>query len=50
MLCTAAVQTVENPEMAAQLERLGVRVMLKPFDLEQLLGALQEVQAARAAR
>lgn len=50
VLCTAAVQTVKDPEMAAQLERLGVRVVLKPFDLELLLGALQEVLAARTAR
>src|SRR5215207_6202875 len=42
VLCTAAVQTVKDPDMAAQLERLGVRVVLKPFDLELLLGALAE--------
>ena len=43
VLCTAAVQTVKDPDMAAQLERLGVRVILKPFDLELLLGVLPEV-------
>lgn len=42
VLCTAAVMTVRDDEMAAQLARLRVRVVLKPFDLEQLLGALAE--------
>jgi hypothetical protein len=50
VLCTAAVQTVKDPEMAAQLERLGVRVILKPFDLEQLLGVLQEILATSPPR
>ena len=45
-LCTAAVGTVRDPAMAAQLERLGIRVVLKPFDLEQLLQVLAEVLSA----
>src|SRR5215212_7745963 len=37
ILCTAALQTVRNPEMAAHLERLGVNVVLKPFLIDDLL-------------
>ena len=47
VLCTAAVQTVKNAEMAAQLEQLRVRVVLKPFDLELLLNAVTEALAQR---
>jgi two-component system OmpR family response regulator len=51
VLCTAAVATVKDPEMAAQLAHLGVRVILKPFDINQLLAAIEEVlAAARTAR
>ena len=39
VLCTAATQTVNDPVM---------RVVLKPFDIEQLLTVLAEVLAARA--
>jgi CheY-like chemotaxis protein len=46
VLCTAAVQTVKDEEMAAKLEQLGVRVVLKPFDIEELLGVLAETLAA----
>jgi CheY-like chemotaxis protein len=47
VLCTAAVQTVKEEEMAAKLEHLDVRVVLKPFDIEELLGVLTETLAAR---
>ena len=47
VLSTAAVRTVRQPEMAAQLERLGMRVVLKPFALDALLGALTEALANR---
>ena len=47
VLCTAAMQTVHDPEMAEQLDRLGVRVVLKPFDIEELLAALSEVLTAQ---
>jgi CheY-like chemotaxis protein len=40
ILCTAAVRTINDPEMAEQLDRLGVRVVLKPFLIEDLLGAI----------
>ena len=40
ILCTAAVRTVNEPEMAEQLDRLGVRIVLKPFLIEDLLGAI----------
>jgi hypothetical protein len=47
-LCTAAVETVRDPAMAANLDRLGVRVVLKPFDVDNLLTAILEVLAAQA--
>lgn len=43
ILCTAAVTTVKDPTMAAQLERLGVSVVLKPFDLEHLVNVIRTV-------
>jgi CheY-like chemotaxis protein len=48
VLCTAAVQTVGDPAMAKQLDRLGVRVILKPFAIEDLLQALRETLTAQA--
>jgi CheY-like chemotaxis protein len=48
VLCTAAVRTVTQPEMAEQLNRLGIRVVLKPFVIEDLLTALSEVLIAQA--
>jgi len=40
ILCTAAVQTIKEPAMAEQLDRLGVSVVLKPFLIEDLLSAV----------
>jgi CheY-like chemotaxis protein len=40
ILCTAAVRTINEPEMAEQLDRLGVSVVLKPFLIEDLLRAI----------
>ena len=48
VLCTAAVRTVNDPEMAAQLDRQGIRVVLKPFTIEDLLTTLSEVRTAQA--
>ena len=48
VLCTAATRTVNDPEMAEQLDRQGIRIVLKPFDIEQLLTVLAEVLPARA--
>jgi CheY-like chemotaxis protein len=48
ILCTAATETVNDPAMAENLDRLGVRVLLKPFHIEDLLTALAEVLAAQA--
>ena len=48
MLCTAATRTVNDPVMAEQLDRQGIRVVLKPFDVEQLLTVLAEVLTAQA--
>ncbi|MBW3634595.1 MAG: response regulator [Chloroflexi bacterium] len=47
VLCTAATRTVNDPEMAEQLDRQGIRVVLKPFDIEQLLTTLAEVHTAQ---
>jgi two-component system, OmpR family, response regulator VicR len=48
VLCTAAVRTVNDPEMAAQLDRQGIRVVLKPFTIEDLLTSLDEIRAAQS--
>ena len=48
ILCTAAVQTVNDPTMAERLNRLGVRVVLKTFPIEDLLRALSETLTAQA--
>src|SRR5829696_2238673 len=48
ILCTAAVRTVNDPEMAEQLDRQGIRVVLKPFTIEQLLTTLSEVRSAQS--
>jgi CheY-like chemotaxis protein len=47
VLCTGATATVRDPSMAEQLDRTGVRVVLKPFNLEDLLAALREVLGAQ---
>ena len=48
ILCTAAVRTVNDPEMAEQLDRQGIRVVLKPFTIENLLTTLNEVHTAQS--
>ncbi len=48
VLLTAATRTVNDPEMAEQLDRKGIRVVLKPFNIEDLLTALSEVLTAQA--
>jgi CheY-like chemotaxis protein len=48
ILCTAAVRTVNEPEMAEQLDRLGVSVVLKPFLIEDLLSAIRGALTAQA--
>ena len=48
ILCTAATETVNDPAMAENLNRLGVRVVLKPFNLDDLLIAIHEVLTAQA--
>src|SRR5918998_3027963 len=47
VLCTAAVRTVNDPEMAAQLDRQGIRVVLKPFNIDDLLRVLGEAVTPR---
>jgi CheY-like chemotaxis protein len=48
VLCTAAVRTVNDPDMAEQLDRQGIRVVLKPFTINDLLTTLDEVRTAQA--
>jgi CheY-like chemotaxis protein len=48
ILCTAAVRTIKEPEMAEQLDRLGVSVVLKPFLIEDLLSAISGALTAQA--
>jgi two-component system, OmpR family, response regulator VicR len=43
ILCTAAIQIVKDEEMAAKLRNLDVHVVLKPFDIDELLAVLDEV-------
>jgi CheY-like chemotaxis protein len=42
ILCTAATRTVQDVVMAEQLRQLHVRVVLKPFDIDELLAVLAE--------
>jgi CheY-like chemotaxis protein len=46
-LCTGATQMVKDPAMAEQLDRQGVRVILKPFNIDELLAVLTEVHTAQ---
>jgi two-component system, OmpR family, response regulator VicR len=48
VLCTAAVRTVNDPEMAEQLDRQGIRVVLKPFTTADLLTTLNDVRTAQS--
>ena len=48
ILCTAAVRTINEPAMAEQLDRLGVRVVLEPFLIEDLLSAIRGALTAQA--
>jgi CheY-like chemotaxis protein len=48
VLCTAAVRTVNEPEMAEQLDRQGIRVVLKPFTIDDLLTTLNDVRTAES--
>ena len=48
MLCTGAARTVNDEQMAEQLDRQRVRVILKPFNIDELLGVLAELLAAQA--
>jgi two-component system, OmpR family, response regulator VicR len=48
ILCTAAVRTVNDPEMAEQLDRQGIRVVLKPFTIEDLLTTLNDVRTGQS--
>ena len=48
VLCTAAVRTVNDPEMAEQLNRQGIRIVLKPFTITDLLTTLDEIRTAQS--
>jgi CheY-like chemotaxis protein len=47
VLCTAAVSVVRDEVMAEQLDRLGVRVILKPFHIDELVRVLTEVRVGQ---
>jgi CheY-like chemotaxis protein len=47
ILCTGATHIVNDPAMAENLDRLGVRVLLKPFDLDDFLTTVAEALPAR---
>lgn len=47
VLCTAATELVKDPVMAENLDRLRVRVILKPFNLDDLLMAVAGALAAQ---
>lgn len=49
ILCTAALGSVHEQEMARTLQHLDVRVVPKPFRIEELLRALEEAMATRRA-
>jgi hypothetical protein len=42
------VRTVNDPEMAEQLDRLGIGVVLKPFLIEDLLSVITGALTAQA--
>lgn len=50
ILCTGATHLVTEPTMAEHLDHLGVRVLLKPFNLDDLLAVVSEGLAVRDRR
>ena len=49
ILCTTAISVIRDQTIAEKLRRLYVRVLLAPCDLDELLGVMAEVLAARQA-
>jgi CheY-like chemotaxis protein len=47
ILCTAARELVTEPALAENLDRHGVRVLLKPFNLDELLTMVAEMLTAQ---
>ncbi|MFN8663361.1 MAG: hypothetical protein U0075_15840 [Thermomicrobiales bacterium] len=47
VLCTAAIEVVRDEDMAERLRRLKVRVVLKPFDIRELLEVIADVSPNR---
>lgn len=47
ILCTTASHLVTEPAMAANLDAVGIRVVLKPFLVEDLLAAVADALTAR---
>jgi CheY-like chemotaxis protein len=45
VLCTAAISVVRDEEMAAKLRQLNVRVVLKPFNIDELLEVIAQVSS-----
>ena len=48
ILCTAAMDPIKDPDMAENLNRHGVRVLLKPFNIDELVTAITEMLAAQS--
>jgi CheY-like chemotaxis protein len=48
ILCTTSTRTVNEPEMAEHLDRLGVRVVRKPFTIDELVTVLSDVLTPQA--
>jgi hypothetical protein len=49
ILCTSASLRVERPSMAAELDRLGVRVVVKPCRLTDLKAAVETALREQSA-
>jgi CheY-like chemotaxis protein len=50
ILCTAATGVVRDEAMAAKLRQLNVQVVLKPFNIDELLEVLAQVLSEGPAR
>lgn len=47
ILCTTAAHVVNDERTADELQRLGVRVVTMPFDLDEMLGVMSEALTER---
>src|SRR5215204_608814 len=47
ILCTAAMHVVKDEEIAEKLRQMGLRVVLNPFQIAELLAAISEALGER---